>query len=278
MKSKVRLLNLIVAFTLILLTIGAMLVVLGIFNQALNWDIFGPRLEALLYGIFGSCMALAGFGVVMTAIIAVQEAVKDFKKFVQARTQQEEIPDAPRQTYAARMGAVVLIMVVLVGICAITNHVVLTQRCSVFKRLGAEQMTNFGQKINANVETFAAPPQRDVPRDLYDVIKTIDQLDFVSRTTLYVPDPTEHTALWGFTAWRDVYTNTDGFARFYVAKDFEKAMRKALDGNQTDLEQINARNEFIWYSLLLGRDSKPKAVVRIDGNSSQSFREYRFGN
>ena len=66
MKSKVRLLNLIVSFTLILLTIGATLVVLGIFNQALRWDIFGPRLEALLYGVFGSCMALAGFGVVMT--------------------------------------------------------------------------------------------------------------------------------------------------------------------------------------------------------------------
>ncbi len=34
--------------TLILLAIGAVLVVLGIFNEALNWDIFGPRLEAFL--------------------------------------------------------------------------------------------------------------------------------------------------------------------------------------------------------------------------------------
>ena len=277
MKSKVRLLNLLVSFTLILLTIGAALVVLGIFNQALRWDIFGPKLEALLYGVFGSCMALAGFGVVMTAIIALQESVKDFKKFVQSRTNQEETPDAPRRTYASRMAAVVLFMALLISLCALTNHVVLTQRCHVFKRLGAEQVVNFEKKIMALVETFTTPPQNNVPHDLYDVIKTLDKLDFVSRTTLYVPDPKEPAVLWGFTSWREVYTNADGFARFYVAKDFEKAMRKALDGNRTDLEKINARNEFTWYKLLIGSNNKPQAVVRIDGDSRQSFREYRLG-
>jgi len=69
----------------------------------------------------------------------------------------------------------------------------------------------------------------------------------------------------------------DGFARFYVAKDFEKAMRKALDGSQVDLQQINERNEFTWYKLLMGSDNQPKAIVRIDGDSRQSFREYRLG-
>lgn len=276
MKSKVRLLSLVVSFTLILLTIGAVLVVLGIFNEALNWDIFGPRLEALLYGVFGSCMALAAFGVAMAGIIAMQESVRDFKKFVQARTSQEEVPDAPRRTYAVRMFAVVAVMALLVALCALVDHVVLTQRCKVFKRLAGEQIGNFQKKIVGIVETFPTPPQSHVPRDLYDVIKTIDNLDFVATTTLYVPDPTEATALWGFTAWR-AYTNADGFARFYVAKDFEKAMRKALDGNPADLSQINARNEFTWYGLLTGTDGRLKGIVRMDGDSHQSFREYRLG-
>ena len=83
--------------------------------------------------------------------------------------------------------------------------------------------------------------------------------------------------MWGFTAWRNVYTNADGFARFYVAKDFEKAMRKAVDGNTDDLEQINKRNDFIWYRLLGASDGAARAVIRIDGNSRQSFREYRLG-
>ncbi len=277
MKSKVRLLSLVVSFTLILLTIGAVLVVLGIFNQALRWDIFGPTLEAFLYGVFGSCMALAGFGVAMTVIIALQESVRDFKKFVNARTQQEESADAPRRTYAARMLAVVGLMASLVALCALIDHVVLVQRCKVFKRLAAEQVGNFQDKIIGVVDAFPAPPQNNVPRDLFDVVKTLDNLDFVTVTTLYIPDADEQTAMWGFTAWRDVYTNVDGFARFYVAKDFEKAMRRAVDGNPADLAAINGRNEFTWYRLLAGRDGKPAAVVRIDGDSRQSFREYRLG-
>lgn len=276
MKSKVRLLSLVVSFTLILLTIGAVLVVLGIFNEALNWDIFGPKLEALLYGVFGSCMALAGFGVAMAIIISMQESVRDFKKFVQSRTNQEDTPDAPKRVYAARMLSVVGIMALLVALCAMIDHVVLSQRCKVFKRLAAEQVGNFQPKIVGLVEAFPAPPQNNVPRDLYDVVKTLDNLDFINRTTLYIPDPTEATAMWGYTAWRD-YTNADGFARFFIAKDFEKAMRRAVDGSAVDLDEINARNEFVWYKVLPGEDGQGKAVVRIDGNSHQSFREYRLG-
>lgn len=276
MKSKVRLLSLVVSFTLILLTISAVLVVLGIFNAALNWDIFGPKLEALLYGVFGSCMALAAFGIAMAVIISMQESVRDFKKFVQARIHQEATPDAPKRIYAARMLGVVVLMAFLVAFCALINHVVLSQRSKVFKRLAAEQVSNFEPKIVRLVEAFPAPPQDNVPRDLYDVMKTLDNLDFINRATLYVPDPAESTAMWGYTAWR-AYTNVDGFARFFIAKDFEKAMRKAADGSAADLDEINARNEFVWYKVLSGENGTAKGVVRIDGNSRQSFREYRLG-
>lgn len=276
MKSKVRLLSLVVSFTLILLTIGAVLVVLGIFNEALNWDIFGPKLEAVLYGVFGSCMALAAFGVAMAVIISMQESVRDFKKFVQSRTNQEEVPDAPKRIYAARMLGLVAGMALLVALCALINHVVLSQRCRVFKRLAAEHVANFQPKLIGLVGAFPAPPQNNVPRDLYAVVRTLDNLDFIQRTTLYIPDPAEPAAMWGYTAWRD-YTNSDGFARFFIAKDFEKAMRRAVDGSPSDLDQINSRNEFIWYGLLSAENGKAAAVVRIDGNSRHSFREYKLG-
>lgn len=277
MKTKVRMLSLVVSITLTLLTLSATLVVLGIFNEVLEWDLFGPRLEAILRGVFGACMALAGFGVAMAAIIAMQESVRDFKRFVIARTGQEEIPDAPRKTYAGRMLAVAAGMAVLVALCALINRAVLAQRCSVFKRLAAEQVGNFEPKIVRVVNTFPAPPPDNVPRDLYDLISSLDGLDFVHTTTLYLADPAEPSVMWGYTAWRNCYTNIDGFARFYVAKDFEKAMRKAVDGAPMDLEQINRRNEFIWYKVLPREDGKPAAVVRIDGNSRMSFREYRLG-
>ncbi len=277
MKSKIRLMSLVVSFTLILLTIGAMLVVLGIFNAALNWDIFGPRLEAFLYGVFGSCMALAAFGVAMTVILALQESVRDFKRLVQARTSQTETVEAPRRAYAARMLYVVLAMACLVALCNGINHVVLAKRCGVFKRLAAEQVGNFQARIAGLVGAFTAPPPDNVPRDLYDVIRTVDNLEFVNTATLYLPDPTEATAMWGYTAWRSAYSNCDGFARFYVAKDFEKAMRQAVDGEATALDDINARNEFSWYQPLTGADGRPLAVLRIDGNPRHSFREYRLG-
>lgn len=277
MKTKVKMLSLVVSITLTLLTLSATLVVLGIFNEVLEWDLFGPRLEAILQGVFGACMALAGFGAAMAAIIAMQESVRDFKRFVIARTGQEEIPDAPRKTYVGRMLAVAAGMAVLVALCALINRAVLAQRCSVFKRLAAEQVGNFEPKIVRVVNTFPAPPPDNVPRDLYDLISSLDGLDFVHTTTLYLADPAEPSVMWGYTAWRNCYTNIDGFARFYVAKDFEKAMRKAVDGAPMDLEQINRRNEFIWYKVLPREDGKPAAVVRIDGNSRMSFREYRLG-
>ncbi len=274
MQSKVRLMSLVVSFTLILLAIGAMLVVLGIFNEALNWDIFGPRLEALLYGVFGSCMALAAFGTAMTVILALQESVRDFKRFVQSRTNQADVPDAPKRTYAARMTYVVLAMAVLVALCNGINHLVLSKRCQVFKRLAQEQVANFQARIVALVSAFPAPPHDNVPRDLYDVIRTVDDLEFVQTATLYLPDPSEATAMWGYTAWRNAYSNCDGFARFYVAKDFEKAMRQAVDGDAAALAPINDRNEFIWYQPLAGADGHPQAILRIDGNPRHSFREY----
>ncbi len=107
-------------------------------------------------------------------------------------------------------------------------------------------------------------------------MSSLDNLDFVNRTTVYVPDPAEPSAMRGYTAWR-AYTNEDGFARFFAAKDFEKAMRRAVDGSTEDLDELNDRNDFVWFRLLPGESGKPNAVIRIDGNSHQSFREYRLG-
>jgi hypothetical protein len=277
MKTKVRLLQFVVSFTLILLTMGAILVVLGIFNEGLHWDIFGPQLQAVLYGVFGSCMALAGFGMAMTFIIAIQESLKDFKKFVQSRTNQEETQDAARPAYLLRMLSVVLFMAVLVGVCALVNHFVLSRRCDVFKRLAGEQVHNFEKTIVANMEAFSAPPTNNVPRDLYDVLKTLDDLDFIDQATLFMPDPAEASLLWNFHARGQSYTNIHGFTRFYVAKDFERAIQKALAGNTADLDRMNSGNHFVWYAVLPGANQKARAVVRIDGDRGQSFRDYSLG-
>ena len=277
MKQRVRLLRLVVSFTLVLLTMGATLAVLGIFNEALAWDIFGPKLEALLHGVFGACMALAGFGAVMSVIIAMQDSVRNFQKLVQSQTNEPARAEATRGGYAGRMLLIALGTTVLVAACAGVNHLVLRHRCKVFKRLAEEHVTNFEKQIVTHVGGFQTPPQDNVPREVYDVLKAIDNLEFINRITLYIPDPVEANAMWGFTAWRSFYTNADGFAKFYIAKDFEKAMRSAVDGDMTSLSEINERNSFAWYRLLETQADTPRAIVRIDGNSYANLREYRLG-
>jgi hypothetical protein len=72
MKSHMKLLSLVVRASVILLAGSAVLVVLGMFNAFLDWDIFSPEVERILYGIFGSCLALAGIGAATCVVIGIQ--------------------------------------------------------------------------------------------------------------------------------------------------------------------------------------------------------------
>jgi hypothetical protein len=75
MRGKVNLLSLTVWMTVWLLLVGAVLVVLGVFNQQLRWDIFSPQLEAVLYGIFTSSIILSIFGVAIAFVLGIKRIV-----------------------------------------------------------------------------------------------------------------------------------------------------------------------------------------------------------
>lgn len=83
--------------------------------------------------------------------------------------------------------------------------------------------------------------------------------------------------MWGYTAWRE-YKTEDGFAKFFVAKDFEKAMTEAVHGSETNLSKINERREFIWYFIVKDQNGKAIAVIRLDGNPRENFRDYVLGS
>ncbi len=275
MKSRVLLLSLTVRITLILLVIGAILVVVGIFNSVLGWDIFGPKLEAFLYGIFGSSLALAGFGVAMTFVLGIQEIVQAFRQLQTAPGSSSE-SEAPRSTYLHYMLYLLLALAILVASLALINYRIQGQRSRVFKRLASEQMEHFQPKLTGIIEPLSSPPRKKVPREIYDLINTLDQLSFVQKTTLYLPDPHDSSAMWGYTAWRD-YKAADGFARFFVAKDFEKAIQAALNNNPVKLNKLNQTTGFTWYYIIESTTKLPIAVIRIDANKQESFRDYKLG-
>ncbi len=278
MKSRIRSLTLTVHATVALLLIAAVLIVLGVFNGALKWDLFGPRVEAVLYAVFGSCVALAAVGVGLTMVLGTQETVVAFRA-VRRHFDKEsaETPEAPRAAYAKALLAMVVGVAVLIVVLSSLNHLVQAHRSGVFRRFAAEQADHFEAKVAALVAALDAPPRDHVPYEIYDLVKTLDNLAFVSRATLYVPDPDDPMAMGGYTAWRE-YRTEDGFARFFVAKDFEKAMSRALVGVAAELDRLNAQTGFAFYRVLRGADGRPVAVLRVDGNPRESFREYPLGS
>jgi hypothetical protein len=51
------------------------LVVLGVFNQQLRWDILSPQAEAMFYGIFFSAVLLSIFGVAIAFVLGLKRIV-----------------------------------------------------------------------------------------------------------------------------------------------------------------------------------------------------------
>ena len=279
MKRRFRLLSLVVHSTALLLAIAATLIVVGIFNESLDWDIFGPRLEAILYGVFGASIALATVGVALSVVLGIQEIAKAFRT-IQAHHEPgnaDAVPEATKGAYAKFMVSILVAFAGLIGGLALINGKVQEHRTETFKKIANEQMQHFEAKFSARIARLEAPPRRDVDKDLYDLVNTLDGLSFVQRATLYVPDPTDKSAMWGYTAWRE-YRKEDGFARFFVVKEFEKAMAAALEGREGELDRLNQEKGFTAYRVLRDEQGSPVGILRIDGNSRENFREYRLGS
>ncbi|MBN1521743.1 MAG: hypothetical protein JW928_04350, partial [Candidatus Aureabacteria bacterium] len=171
-------------------------------------------------------------------------------------------------------GSIILIAgIVIFGLHSI-NQVILKHRTRVFKRVAGEQMATFETKIADFINGFGTPPRRHVPAEFFDIFKTLEDFSYIYSATVYMPDPDDKTVMWGFRSWRHEYQMKDGFARFYVAKSYEKAMKKAIEGDLQDMNAINTKNEFEFYYPIKTSDGKIVAIVRIDGNPNENFREY----
>lgn len=275
MKSRLSFLSLASGITIGLLLLGALLAVLGIFNGFLDWDIFSPKVEKVLYGIFWSCVALAAFGVSTTVVVGIRDAVKSFQS--SRGVAEAEAGDGSKTAtfgqYLKVLGVLSLLLALVVGSLSFANYGILRHRTGVYKKLISKQMEQFGPKLASLVEGLPKPPRHDVPEKIHAFISSLDQMSIVCRTTLYLPDPEDESSMWGYTSWRE-YQKKDGFARFFVAKDFEVAMVQAVRGKPEALNKLNGQNEFLWFHLLVGKDGTPIAVVRVDGNKSENFREY----
>lgn len=278
MNSRIKLLSLTVWITLLLLSIGATLVVLGIFNAALQWDIFSPQVESVLYGIFFSCVSLSAFGVAMTFVLGIKKIVEAVESLERNRSLDSSlvVPEARRITYVQYMLGIVTAMSALIGALALVDYQVQVHRNQVFKRVASEQMESFRNKLVQQVTILPKPPVSKVPKTIPDLIESLSSLSFVQNLTLYVLDPQDDSVMWRYQRYQKNEKGEPIFQRVYVAKDYEKAIKQSLKNDSNLLNELNKNNDFQWYYPIKDARGSSIAVLRVDGNRRENFRDYKF--
>jgi hypothetical protein len=275
MRTPIKLLSLTVWITVWLLVIGATLVLLGIFNEQLKWDIFSPQVEAVLYGIFFACIVLSLFGIAITFVLGIKQIVEAVESLrSHGDLDNTQMPQkARRLTYAGYMLGLFASFTALIGVLELVDHQIQIHRNQVFKQIAAEQMQPFERKISRLLSLQNNSPAA-VPKSLPELMNALSELSFVRSVTLYRLDPQDNSMLWRY---RPRQTDSKGkpfFDQLLVAKQFEKAIQQSLNNNTGALEALNQKTDFIWYYLVRASDKQPLAVLRVDGNSNENFRDY----
>ncbi|MDY7023662.1 MAG: hypothetical protein SWJ54_20320 [Cyanobacteriota bacterium] len=276
MKRRIKVLSFTVATTITLLLIGATLVVLGIFDEILNWDIFSSRVEAVLMGIFWASVSLSLFGVAITFVLGIQEIVGAIGSLKRSREEDSSkvIPEAPKTTYLLYMVGLVSVFSALIGVLSVVNNRITVHRSRVFKDISAQQMQKLQNKWIQQVSQITTPPRNNVSLSLHELIQSVKKLSFVNQITLYLPDPQDETVIWSYDSWGN-YNKENGFERTFVAKEYEQAIQAAFAGMPELLQVINDRTGFTWYYLVKNPQNQPIAVLKVNGNAQENFREYR---
>jgi hypothetical protein len=286
-RDRIRLLSLAVTATVLLLAGSALLVVLGLFNGYLHWDLFSPEVEKVLYAVFGSCVALGVFGAAISVVLGIEEVVLSFRRLTErvgsaGSRETATAPGTPRASWRFYLVALA-VLGVLLGLIVLgfnyANQRVLAHRTQVFKLVVRDQMTELGPRFTKEVSGLGAPCATCGAPALAELLRNLQGLSFCRSAVLYLPDPRDAAVLWRLST--SEYCQGCGVPevpqRVLISGDLDRAVRLALSGDTAWVEQMDRDPAFHWYQLLRGADGKVRAVLEIWGNDSESFREYRAG-
>jgi hypothetical protein len=278
MKPHLRPLKLAVLSTAALLLLGAALAAFAMFDQALGWDIFGSQVEAVLGGVLMVSVAMAAFGVGLTVVLGLHEIATAMRSLADER-RPDSTPhrDAPPRAYLRPMLIVGVAFATVVAALSVVDHEVRRHRDRVFRRLAAEQLERFGPRIGREAARLPLVSGEDQPagQGLADLLISLEALSFVADVQVVMIDPDDEHALWCFTA---AYNGKHRLEHIYVAKDQERAVVRALAGDRALLEQLDAETPFAAHAVAYDEAGTPRAVVRVEANRDEDFRDYRLGS
>ncbi|MGB8703268.1 MAG: hypothetical protein WCD18_27950 [Thermosynechococcaceae cyanobacterium] len=276
-----KLLSLTVWITVCLLLLGSTLVVLGIFNQQLKWDIFSPQVEAFLYGVFFSCLLLSLFGVAIAFVLGLKRIVDAVEALERkGRLDASVVLPTRKLTYVGYMLGLMTAFAALIGGLSLINHQVQTHRSQVFKRIAGEQLQKFDNKFIPPLTQLRSVPPNTAPKfqSVAEIMTALKELSFVREATLYVPDRQDQAVLWRYNPYQVNAKGDPYFQRFLIVKTFEEAIAQALNGNPKPLVALNGQTQFEWYHILKNKQGQSLGVLKIYGNPNENFREYRLGS
>lgn len=280
MRNRVKLLSLTVSTTAVLLAAGAFLVILGVFDEYLGWDIFSPEMEKVLWGLFFSCVSLGGFGAAISVVLGLHEVVKALRRMIEAANPAAAEPAAPisRRSYVAFLAAILVLLVATVAGLNVLNRRVEAQRLHVFKLIVRDQMAELAPHLASEVGSIAAPCETCAPSALRELHEALEGMSFCQSATLFMADPRNEKALWRFPAAEyNPYGDNKpaGFRRLFVASDLDRAVHLALSGDTAWIDQMNGDPAFNWHHVIRDGNGKIRGVIRILGNPNESYRDYQ---
>jgi hypothetical protein len=221
---------------------------------------------------------LAVFGVGVTVVLGIHEIAAAVRSIADAR-HPELIPhrDAPPRAYLRPMLIIGVAFATVVAALSVIDHEVRQHRDRVFRRLAAEQLERFGPRIAREAARLPLVSGQDQPaaQELADLLTSLEGLSFVVGVQVLMIDSDDEHALWCYSIAPD---GEDRLEHLYVAKDQERAVARALAGDPALLERLDAETPFEALSVVYDEAGTPRAVVRLEANRDEDFRDYRLGD
>lgn len=267
-------LRLVIRTTAILLLIGAVLLIVGLFDTFLGWDIFSQGIENFLSSIFFSCLVLAGVGIALSFVLGLLEIVEIMRASHEGR-----ILSPPRVGYYAKRSMLgVSALIGLLIALSMVNTGIQKHRQGVFRQITEQQTQKIAPKLASALPTDLTAPK--VAPELGQAFDTVKRSDLVWSTILYLPDPSDSDALWYYNGhYSHDYNAKDYepvFERLFVSKDREQAVSNAFSGKDNSLETFNNDKVFAWLEPI-EQAGAMKAVLYLEGNREADFRDYPVG-
>lgn len=247
--------------TLFILISAAGAFVLGILDRFLGWAILGPDGKDVFKGIFLSLSGLGLFGLAITAVLGLGELVRCLKKLL---FHADESPRPPAFEFSIESPLVQIgifcgfFCALAVGLHFADRHIKAGADRS-FKNSAAVRLEEIRVPLSQALTDIRMDEYTEFPEQIRAIVQSTGNLPYAKKTILYLPDPNVESFMWR-------YSLDSGPERFFVSGIEDKAIYNALRGEENGIEELNAKQPFVYYFAVSPTRSATLGIVKVCGS------------